>query len=329
MKSDLNYNEEKLKDNKQGEKLDHNCDRRLSRAARSILVNKTLSILQHHDEKIDSLLPLTGLSETDKLDLYESSMLRLISHSQTCLLNPKRDMYWQEERRRTTYKPRRRSRDKKLHVCGLCGKKFVSKYYLDIHVETTHQVENVSKDNIHMHNELIICPGNEICTYLGGSSKVCEKKALENEPFYGSGLHDTKNYYSQSLKRKYQIHIHSKPCKEKELQSSRHGCHEMIETCFGDNFSLIHDMSSLLCDTQTCHGQLYDLMESVVSIHHGRGEWNSHHEEIGSFGLGFVTFCILLLFYYWNTLRKWMSKIYKKRRSQKKIFDMGNPKKLD
>lgn len=290
-----------------------NCDRRLSRAARSILINKILPILQHYDETIDNI-PLSKLSKQDKMDYYESSILSLANNPKTCLLNPKRDIYWQEETLHKVVQPRRRHPSQKLHQCGLCGKKFVSKYYLDLHLDSKHMNDHVPKESGYE-----ICPAIELCNIIGGQS-ICSRKALEDEPFYAPGIHYDTNYndhkhnlHSQSIKRTYEKDAYSKPCSISD--SSIQQCHDIIETCFGGNDGLVRDLNSLLCDTQSCHHQFHSLLNSIVSVHHGYEYWDSHHDEVNSIGyFGIFLIVAVILYYGKGSLDKWTEKKFKRRK---------------
>ena len=287
----------------------YSCDRRLSRAARAILVNKTLPILQHYDERSDEtemLPPLSAMRNSDKVEYYQIAISSLMNNPSTCLLNPKRDMYWHDEHLHTI----QYSRGKTYHVCGLCGKKFVSKYYLDLHVDTKHQDD---KDvTLHDNSNNEICPSTELCERLGGET-MCQKKAIEEEPYYAPGLHNEYSFESQSIKRKFQNLIHEEPCSDRHATFKIKKCYEMIETCFGGNKGLVNDLNSLLCDTQSCHHQLHSLFHYARSIHDGREYWDSHHDDINSIGYPLIIFVIAaVMFFCWMSLPKIIQKRKKK-----------------
>jgi len=359
------------------------CDRRLSRAARAILVEKMLPILQHyyHHQKENETIenasvstgtgtgtgtgttasnnrvqtPLSSLGKRERIEYYQKSVQSLMENPQRCLLNPDRDIYWHEEHlhRITTSSLYRLKRSpfysssnnlQHLHVCGICGKKFLSKFYLDQHVEAKHESSigdsavGAGDSDGHYNNGTLsnqihgICPADDLCERLGGRN-VCEKKALEDEPFYASGIHDESSMYSQLVKRQFQKLAHDKPCsitREKQERDFQ-DCRDMFQTCFGSNEDLVQDLSSFVCETQSCHHQLHSIFGSlqVFSIHSGREYWNSHHDEINSVGIMLILFLICMGIYYWNTIYKITQRKLRRRKKKKAFFDVTRVKKFD
>lgn len=302
------------------------CDRRLSRAARSILVHKTLPILKYYDGILDQS-PTSSMSYTDKIDNYKTGILSLMNNPRTCLLNPNRDMYWHDENLHTTIPNSRRkqqhfTKNRKIHVCGLCGKKFISRYYLDYHVETKHKGEHVPRHTLHE-----ICPAHEICSKLGHDT--CSKQALNDEPYYASGIHSDNddnvknNLHSQRVKRKYQKEIYAEPCSHRNANIQ--ACYTMVENCFEGNLGLVHDLKSLLCDSQSCYHQLHSIFNPIQSIHHGREHWDMHHDEMNSVGYPFIILTLAGgMYFIWEYVVK--GRMQRKLRRKKKII--FNVKKL-
>jgi hypothetical protein len=244
------------------------CDRRKSRAARALLIHKTLPILLHHqqiyqqqNEGMTESLPGSSSGSTSirdtattsttsgarsipkqqqqqqlddvsspfstsntvvsprDLQRYRDSLMLLMTHPDTCILNPDRDVFWDEELHYTTVKPSKVKQPKTLastiaaagdgivHKCFLCGKTFYSRYYLDRHMENMHTTSHggdnynwgqslVVGDNHHFDSTMAICPANEHCRLLGG--KLCDRQALQDEPYYAPGImnHD---YHGNNL----------------------------------------------------------------------------------------------------------------------------------
>jgi hypothetical protein len=188
--------------------MNSNCDRRKSRAARALLIHKTLPILLHY--RPDDYQQYEGLTEEEKsnpgssssssnashrheLQLYRDSLMELMTHpnQNTCILNPNRDIFWEEELHYTTAKPKFKqqktlaseiaaSGDGFLHKCHVCGKTFYSRYYLDRHMENIHSGRSVSN------TMPMICPAVQQCKLLGGN--LCDRRALKEEPFYAPGI---------------------------------------------------------------------------------------------------------------------------------------------
>mmetsp|Transcript_14615 Transcript_14615/g.27482 ORF Transcript_14615/g.27482 Transcript_14615/m.27482 type:complete len:248 (+) Transcript_14615:83-826(+) len=208
-----------------------NCDRRKSRAARALLIHKTLPILQHHwhqlqtneaqlDVSSSPSTPATNTRTTNAsaststsslsprdMQLYRDSLMELMTRPDTCILNPKRDIFWDEELHYTTVKPKLKTQqtlastiaalgeDGLLHKCHVCGKTFYSRYYLDRHMENVHDdkeedtndqwgaLQNLNHDDSTFP---IICPEITHCKLLGG--KLCDYQALQEEPYYARGV---------------------------------------------------------------------------------------------------------------------------------------------
>jgi len=291
------------------------CDRRRSRAARTLLMNKTLPILQQYNA-----YPITtpSTSHHELMQTYKAFLTDLMTNSKTCILNPKLDPFWNEENQYTTV--RSRYKRQTLHKCGLCGKTFLSMYYLDLHMESTHQ-----NDGIHKANQ--ICPANQLCNLLGGT--LCDREAINSEPYYAPGIYSPKNngYDSQTILRDFQRRLHTQPCNETALQESRQYCIESINNCFAGMDGLIEDMKGILCETQTCHYHLHMLHSMVESVHIWKGEWDRHHDEMNQ-----VSFAFILVFFVGCVFMVWrrgasLSGFF--RQKPKRKFDLNKRKKLE
>ena len=320
-----------------------------------------LPILQHYEYQTSNSkglvkkTTLSSLGKMGRINYYKTSIESLMDNPATCILSPKLDQYWHEEhlhriKASTSATSSRRvkrspttilSNNLPLHICGICGKRFLSRFYLDYHVETKHANSSKQGDGlgngdvkgegeevfISSNRGMDICPGDNICERLGGRN-ICEKRALQDEPFYAPGIHDESSMYSQSIKRKFQkLAAHDKPCDQRTRTIQ--DCHEMFQTCFGSNDRLVHDLTSLLCDTQSCHHELHSsIFGSVLSIHSGRDYWDSHHDNINSVGIFLILFIAGTILYYWNTLHRMMYK-HLRRRKKKNFFDVTQVKKFD
>ena len=319
------------------------CDRRLSRAVRSILIDKTLPILKHYYYyyQKDDYDKQSYHYQNDKqktMEYYQKTLLSLMTNPNKCLLNPKRDLYWEEERlyQSIPYRNRRSSSSQRrdnsmLHQCYICGKKFRSMFYLDLHYETKHQQSN-NNTSIPKNSDMFICPAIELCNRLGGIS-TCMEKSLEDEPYYAPGIHNSihPNLYSKSIQRTYQKEVHTQPCSDTNIHIQIQSCYEMIDTCFQGHDLLIHDMNSLLCDTQSCHYKLHSILNSVLSIHHGREYWDNHHDDINSIGyLGLFFIGVAILYYVWvSNLLNIVDKMRRWRRWDKRKISIDDVKKFD
>jgi len=148
------------------------CDRRLSRAARSILVRDVLPILRHHSASKRSSTKRkrpTGSTSTstaepeDATELWEVLLEHLesntrsgsgandeASQSTACLLDPRNDLFRYHEASSHALvnpahrgKPTHRNRfkgAKMVYTCDICGKMFHTRFYLDVHMDNKHRM---------------------------------------------------------------------------------------------------------------------------------------------------------------------------------------------
>ena len=194
-------------------------------------------------------------SNRDRMETYEQILTDLITNNDsdgnsegngTCILHPKRDIFWNEELQYTSSKYKKQLTST-LHKCAFCGKTFLSRFYLDFHMEHSptcghnHHDPNLSNHSDN-DNARKICPADEICHLLGG--KLCDREALEQEPFYAPGIHNHKRnqgnhlghaHYSQTVLRNFQRKVYDQPCDEVALEASRRYCINSIHACFDVN----------------------------------------------------------------------------------------------
>eukprot|EP00979_Chaetoceros_neogracilis_P012843 scaffold3515_cov267-Chaetoceros_neogracile.AAC.2 len=307
------------------------CDRRRSRAARSLLMNKTIPILQYYS---NYPLPNTKSdSESDYMQSYKIFISDLMTNPSKCILNPKSDMYWHEELQYSTQSARNQ-KQKSLHKCGTCGKTFLSRFYLDQHMEHKHDLYSNHNHHIHHHRQERICPANGLCNLLGGS--LCDRQALNDEPLYASGIYDSSlngKLSAKAIQRKYQNQIDSQPCDTKQLQKSREFCRDSIITCFAGMDDLMTEMNEILCETHNCRHHLDTLHSAFNSVHDMKGEWDRHIDELNRWGWGFILFSLFgLTWILWNHGIHWI-KIStrgkgKGRHKKRQNIDMSNRKEL-
>ncbi len=309
-------------------------------------------------KKIDS----QSLSQSERMELYQNLLSKVISTTSNeprkCVLHPNHDILWKEEQSYTTMKGRNNKR-LTLHKCGECDKTFHSRYYLDLHMKKHHgQGDNENEneddnDNKIQQDGLSLCPADEWCTLLGGN--LCDRIALQDEPYYAPGIHDEKNSKSQQIELQFKRQVHSHPCNETELQLSQEYCMEVMNDCFGDGDgnriregesgnsnrheyeALRKDMIHTLCHTQTCRHRMIP-SHWIMSNHDLRREWEQHHDDIHHVGAFFIFVVLLLIvygishFYSENGLgvmpiyRLWTRLTGQRRKTR---FDLTKRKKLD
>ena len=203
------------------------CDRRLSRAARSILVREVLPILRHHSAskrgsavKRKRPTSIGGTSESeDATELWEVLLEHLDSNgggadndgasqkAAACLLDPRNDLFrYHEASSHARVNPAHRGNPtqrnrykgaKIVYTCDICGKTFHTRYYLDNHMDNKH---SASLEKSESSEDASLVGGREaqeeeekwICPATAlcpalGGMTECERMALETEPFYGPG----------------------------------------------------------------------------------------------------------------------------------------------
>lgn len=264
------------------------CDRRRSRAARSLLMNKTLPILQHYSNYPVPSSSSSSDSIHDNLQTYKILMTDLISNPEKCILNPSNDLYWKEELHHSVVKARFMKRTR-LHKCDECGKTFRSRYYLDLHMQK-HSFNS-------KHGK--ICPADQWCHLLGSS--LCDRYALEKEPYYAPNIYDEasqRTLYATSVQKKFQREINLHPCNMDELEDSKQFCREALEECFAGIDNVLEEMTQVLCETQSCRFHLDMLHKRIESVHIFKQEWERHQNDLGRWGYSFSIF-VLGVFAYW------------------------------
>jgi len=80
-----------------------------------------------------------------------------------------------------------------LFQCGICGKAFVSRYYLDKHMEAHHHQAHDHESEIDSAGKQSLCPADHVCKALGGLS-ACAETMNQVSPYYGRGALLGKEY---------------------------------------------------------------------------------------------------------------------------------------
>lgn len=230
------------------------CDRRLSRAARELVKQRILPLLPTADKQGHVLN-------------------QFILDSSTCIFHPDRDVLLQDELHSEQIPagaPKSTpSRRKATHwfECGYCGKTFLTRYYLDLHLETSHSsISGETRDHV--------CPATEYCRVFGSDS--CQHMALELEPFYGRGsggsgpdAHQVRQMNSRKIPS----------CNEQVMQQEvQTACRQAMQDCFAPNVA--DDLIVGVCDTLTCHNRLHQLAGHVVQhVHAWKSQWDENHNH--------------------------------------------------
>lgn len=190
-------------------------------------------------------------------------------------------------RRRTTGNGRKKD---KLHSCWMCGKTFLSRFYLDSHREACDSNSGdadaglidggggvVESINGNTNSSMVICPANDLCSALGGGLKRCKRQAFETEPYYARGAvenPETKLFHHRNVAVQQPNPIPPNEtssssilmdegvgvgvgveCNPDEMTKRRHACHQTFgHSCFHGRDALIRDITMELCDgVWTCN----------------------------------------------------------------------------
>ena len=306
------------------------CDRRMSRAARQLLVEQLVPLLDHW-------------LQTQSAPLRQSQVPRPVSqrtsiHDEAAMAGPKtslgpppylwetlqlaaspecplfRDTYRHVEEQSFLLRPRapklapRRSYTH-WYSCGMCGKEFTSRYYLDRHQHLHHPN---TANNHHDGTAHTICLDHLVCGALGG----CEQVALDLEPYYGRGSGFGGNPDAVAIRRAWASHI--QPCRETHVQTVwKPNCRRLVDDCFpqyphrqdvDDNDALRTDLNNLLkktlCEPLSCHALLHrqELMHrhwirSAALWHPVHPSWTTVGMVVGLLGIYYF------IYYMWMAER--------------------------
>lgn len=279
------------------------CDRRLSRAARSILVRDVLPILRHHSASKGSSAAkrkrptsIGGTAEPeDATELWEVLLEHLDSNGGStdnsgasqketaCLLDPRNDLFrYHEASSHARVNPAHRGNPtqrnrykgaKIVYTCDICGKTFHTRYYLDNHMDNKHGASLEKSENSEdpslvggreaKDEEKWICPATALCPALGGIAE-CERMALETEPFYGPGSAGIgPDGPGVRLEWQRKVMEESSSCNEDAMAESREQCRALFVTCFQNNDELLREINEHVCDRLTCEDRLHGLAGSL------------------------------------------------------------------
>ena len=314
---------------------DDGCDRRLSRAARQIVQDSVLPVLLQHrqqhttsassSEQQQQNPPTTYHPQTlAPLEMWrilnEELVIEESSSSSKCPLVPSQDRYHQDELNSLIALPYsqryslRRFAPYWYH-CGYCGKVFSSRYYLDLHLQQSHQPNKnhnhqatlttttmTSVDGGGVDDDNTICWSKVVCPILGN---VCEQKALELEPYYGPGS-GTVDGNGQDVQRQHAYTI--PPCNDTLMRETVHPqCYQTMQDCFfGSNHtSKLQEVQQTVCDPfRSCASLLLWQQQQQQSNHHhhkgrhtGRHLWDQHQMLVPTTWWGQLGLVALIAFY--------------------------------
>ncbi len=149
---------------------------------------------------------------------FGASSLPLLGRAaRTVLWLEERDMYHHHRSTTTTtttWKTRYMGNSVHLFQCGYCEKTFVSRYYLDKHMDLHHRhlsdaaTSNGDDKISHEEQASLICPADHTCDPLGGIS-ACIEIMNQISPYWGRGTMLGKEYIDSTRESFFSSSIHS------------------------------------------------------------------------------------------------------------------------
>lgn len=129
-----------------------------------------------------------------------------------------RDMYHQSTHAsndRSTFVANKRYMGNSVHLfqCGYCQKTFLSRYYLDRHMDLHHRHNlsdrsNNASDNVVAEEARMICPADNTCDPLGGIS-ACTEMMNQISPYWGPGTMLGNEYVDSNRESLFSSSLHS------------------------------------------------------------------------------------------------------------------------
>ena len=254
------------------------CDRRQSRAARQVLLEQVVPLLEHWLQESGQDLPSSPRRRTttpnEPISLAPTYLWEVLHRTAAPGCPVLRDMYreleehsWLVRARAPKLAPRRTYAH--WFSCGLCGKVFTSRYYLDHHQHLHHTPgRDTSTTTQEVENSSVECLGTVVCGALGG----CDRVSLDLEPYYGRGSGVVVEPDAVAIQRAWASQI--QPCQEDQIQTElKPNCHALMNECFVDE-RLNAQLRQTLCDSLSCHTLLH--RQELMHRHLTQSLWWRH-----------------------------------------------------
>ena len=277
-------------DGSKGGGNDDECDPRLSRAARHLWIHDALPYMKAYvDTGMVDTATAKKYSITDDVEKNNNiglwkewkELAKQLKVSLECRLHPNHDNVWwenQEEyqhphytsmskfhfllnrhyvyRKNSFILENNKQRNNHLFTCGKCGKTFMSRYYLDIHMLSHHHHHEEVVDS----NQSLECWANLWCSANRGSRAMCERQALLLEPHYGPGSGGWSYDDSQKIYNQWQSQL--TPCvEEQERERAKYCFEQLLQPCFSHIPTLLHKLNEQVCKpTSSCKSILTTML---------------------------------------------------------------------
>lgn len=260
------------------------CDRRLSRAARKLVHQHLLRILETEQDLFYGFL-----DQYDVWGLLEHWLHGRVRTRPECPLIPSLDAYRVDEEHSlevevprkmhgaypsfVSQKRPKSSRPQTWFQCAYCGKTFSSRFYLDAHLQRTHRLEETST----------FCPASDWCRAVGLAN--CHRVALEDEPYYDRGSNGWGDD-GKLIRHKLMKIAHEVSCSVEEIRAE---CNSVFEACG------ITEDSTRWCDSLICPHHNFANMLSPDQL---KDVWASEIQHSGGFLFAIICLAIYFVAYF-------------------------------
>lgn len=158
----------------------------------------------------------------------------------TCLLNPERDLFREQEKHKLQSSTHQWD-------CLACGKKFKSEFYLDRHMQLHHpeKLRNGTDSNG------AVCLG-DMCPVFG--CQMFRKTSVSAGTDLGGSVNSYRLHQKEQAEMKSFDEVHT--CTQEDVATLKQQCHEIMSTCFQDHPDMMKYSEQTVCGLLSCDNGL-------------------------------------------------------------------------